>query len=373
MFVLMGYIAFESGISLRLYKAAYAWIGRLPAGLALATIAACAAFGAVCGSAVATAATMGVASYPSMKEYKYDPSLATASIAAGSILGIMIPPSIIFIVYGIVTENSIAALFLAGFLPGIMLMLLFMGAIYAQVVRNPSLGPPAPPVGWKTRFTLLGGGVIETLIIFIAVIGALSAGISTPTEAGAVGVFAVLLVALARKQMKWQGYKRALRETTRTTGFCFVSLAGVTILGRFLGVSQIPTELATFASGLDVPNVVIMIGILIIYFIFGCIIDPLMVVLLTIPIFYPLVLSLGYDPIWYGVMMVCVCGTGGITPPVGIMVYVVGGVAKDVPLMTIFRGVWPFVGAMVMGAVLLLAFPQIATFLPNLIMPAGGG
>ena len=225
----------------------------------------------------------------------------------------------------------------------------------------------------KTKLKTLGGGTAETLLIFIAVMGALTTGICTPTEAGVVGVTAVLLVSLSRRKLKFKGFLKATADTTKTAAYIFMFIGGVMILGHFIMVTQIPAALATFATGLDVSRVVIMAGILVIYFFLGMFLEPLPTVLVTLPIFYPLAMSLGYDPIWYGVMMVCVCGIGGITPPVGIMVYVVGGVATDVTFMTIFRGVWPFVGAMCVAVVLLVAFPQIATFLPNVIMPVAGG
>lgn len=373
MFILMGFLAFEAGISTAVFEAAYAWIGHLRGGLALTTIAASAALGAVSASEAATAPTMTAVAYPAMKRYKYDPSLATGSIAAGSILGIMIPPSVVLIIYGILTENAIALLFLAGIVPGIMLMLLFMAAIYLQIRRNPNLGPAGPRTSWRTKFAMLGGGTIEMLIIFLAVIGSLAVGICTPTEAGALGVAAILVVSLARRKLTFQGFNKALEQTVQITAFVFVCIAGLFILGRFLAVSQIPAQLAAFVVGLDIPRVVIMGGILLIYFVSGFIIEPTMLVMLTIPIFYPLVMSLGYDPIWYGIITVCVVGMGGITPPVGMIVYFVGGVAKEVPLSTIFRGVWPFVGAILVGVVFLMAFPQIATFLPDLLMPHAGG
>lgn len=368
MFILMGFLVSEAGISRRLFEASYAWVGHLPGGQALTTIAACAALGAVSGSEASSAATMSAVAYPAMKEYRYDPSLATASIAAGSILGIMIPPSVVLIIYGLLTENSIAALFLAGVLPGILLMFLFMATVYIQVRRNPNLGPAGPRTTWMTKITSLKGGAIEVLIIFVAVVGSLTAGICTPTEAGAVGVVAVLIVSLARRMITFQGFNRALAETVKLSAFVFVAVASLFILGRFLAVTRIPAELAVILTGLDVPRVVIMIGILLVYFGFGCIVEPTMFVMLTIPVFYPAVQALGYDPLWYGVIMVCVVGVGGITPPVGVIVYITGGVVKEVPLQVIFRGVWPFVAAVAIAVIILMAFPQVATFLPSLLL-----
>jgi len=374
MFVLMGYLAYESGLSEALFATAYAWVGQYRGGLAIAVTMTCAAFGAICGDPCATSASIGAVSLAEMRRYKYDMSLATACVAAGGVLGILIPPSIILLVYGIITENSIAALFLAGIIPGIMLMLLYMAVIYIQAWRNPSVAPAGPPVNLRQKLAAFrAADVVSTLAIFALTMGGLIVGWFTPTEAGAIGAFGILVVgSLVRRKLKWQGFVSALGATTRTTAFIFIIFAGVTVFGRFLAVSRIPAELGVWTTTLPAPRVVIMVAILLVYFFFGMIIDPFPFMLLTMPIFYPAVLLLGYDPIWYGVVMVFCCGVGGITPPVGVMVYVVAGIAKDVPLMSIFKGVWPFVGAIAVAVVLVIAFPQIATFLPDLIMAPGG-
>ena len=370
-FVLMGYLAFQTGVSRRLFDAAQAWIGQLRGGLAMSAIVASAAFGAICGSGVATVATMGIAAYPPMKEHGYDASMSTACIAAGSVLGPMIPPSIVFIIYGILTENSIGALFLAGILPGILLVLLFIITISLQVLRNPSLAPSGASVSWGKKLSQLATGTFETIIIFLLVMTALTMGIATPTEAGAFGVVSVLLVTMVRRQIIWRGIYEALTNTLRTVAFVYVCLAGVGVLGHFLAVTQIPTQISSFVAGLDVPTIAIMVGVLLVYFLAGCIIDPLPFIVLTIPTFYPVVISLGYDPIWYGVIMVMVCGVGSITPPVGMMVYIISGVSGVSPT-NVFRGVWPYVLTLLVGTAILLACPQIATFLPNIIMPSAG-
>ena len=370
-FVLMGYLASESGISERLFKTANAWVGQIRGGLAIAAIVASAAFGAICGSSAATVATIGIAAYPSMKEHKYDPGMSTACIAAGSMLGTMIPPSLIFVIYGIITENSIAQLFVAGFLPGILCVLVLSGTVYLMVLRKPSLGPAGQPASWRTRWTMLGGGTYQTIIIFVTVLGALTLGLCTPTEAGAVGVLAVLLVgAIGKKGISWKGINNALGQTIQTSAFIILCLAGVGVLSPFLAISGIPREMGAFLVGLDVPPVITMIGILLIYFASGFIIDPLPFVILTMPIFYPIVLSLGYDPIWFGVIIILVCGLGSITPPVAMFCYVISGIT-GVPAGTVFRGIWPFVVALCVATAILVAFPQIATFLPNFLMPTG--
>lgn len=366
MFVWMGFLAFYSGIGSRLYVFAYKLIGHYPGGLAIATQAACAVFGAICGSNTATAATMGAIALPEMKKYKYDVSLATASVAAGGALGVLIPPSVILIVYGIATEQSVGELFMAGVLPGILLMLLYMAAIFILAFRRSSLGPAGPRANWKERLRALRGGLWEVLIVFSISIGGLFAGWFTPTEAGAVGAAGVLGAALLGRHLSWEGFKKSLLDATRTTAMIMLLVAGATIFGRFMAVSRVPFELANWAGTLPLPPFAVMAIILLIYLILGCFIDALALVLLTIPIFYPVAVStLGYDPVWFGVLIVLVVAMGVITPPVGMNVYIIKGVAPDIPLEVIFKGVWPFLAALVVCLVVMVAFPQIATFLPG--------
>jgi len=368
MFVWMGFLAFHSGISTRLYTAAYKLVGHVRGGLAMATQVACAGFGAVCGSNTATAATMGAVSLPEMKKYNYDDSLATASVAAGGALGVLIPPSVIFIVYGVATQQSISKLFIAGILPGILLMLLYMATVYLLTWRNPNLGPPGPSVSWKERISVVGKSIWEILIVFSLSIGGLFAGWFTPTEAGAVGAFGVLIVSLAERRLNWEGFKKSLADTTRTTAMIMLLVAGAVIFGRFMAISQIPFAMADWAGSLPIPPFAVMAIILVIYLILGCFIDALALILLTIPIFYPVAVGiLGYDPIWFGVIIVMVMAMGVITPPVGMNVYIVKGIAGDVPLEKIFRGIFPFLGALIICIAILIAFPQIATFLPRFI------
>lgn len=368
MFVWMGFLAYYSGIGTRLYVFAYKLIGHYPGGLAIATQVACAVFGAICGSNTATAATMGAIALPEMKKYNYDTSMATASVAAGGVLGVLIPPSVIFIVYGMATEQSVGKLFMAGILPGILLMLLYMGAIYILTLRNPDLGPAGPKSGWRERVESLRGGLGEVLFVFALSIGGLFAGWFTPTEAGAVGAAGVLAVSLVERRLSWEGFKKSLYDTTRTSAMIMFMVAGAVMFGRFMAVSRVPFELANWAGGLDLPSFAIMAIILFIYLVLGCFIDALALVLLTIPIFYPVaVTTLGYDPIWFGVIIVMVVAMGVITPPVGMNVYIIKGIVPDVPLEVIFKGVWPFLLAILICLAILMAFPQIATFLPGMI------
>lgn len=366
MFVWMGFLAFYSGIGARLYDFAYKLVGHLHGGLAIATQATCALFGAVCGSNTATAATIGAIALPEMDNYQYTPSLSTASVAAGGALGVLIPPSVIFIVYGIATEQSIGKLFMAGIIPGILLMLLYMATISILAFYNPSLGPAGPKFSWKERLFALRGGLWEVLTVFIISLGGLFAGWFTPTEAGAVGAGGVLVLTVLERRLGWKEFNMSIADTTRTTAMIMFLVTGAVIFGRFIAVSRIPFEIASWAGGLPLPPYAVIIIILVIYLVLGCFIDALALVLLTTPIFYPVaVTTLGYDPIWFGVIIVMVVAMGVITPPVGMNVYIIKGIAKDIPLETIFCGIWPFLIAQIVCLAILIAFPQIATFLPE--------
>ncbi|MGI6412929.1 MAG: TRAP transporter large permease [Syntrophomonadaceae bacterium] len=368
MFVWMGFLAYYSGIGTNLYVFAYRMLGHWPGGLAIATQIACAVFGAICGSNTATAATMGAIALPEMRKYEYDLSLSTASIAAGGVLGVLIPPSVIFIVYGMSTEQSIGRLFMAGIIPGILLAFLYIIAIMMMTARNRELAPAGPKASWKERFLALKGGLGEAIIIFCLSVGGLFAGWFTPTEAGAVGAGGILVMALAEKRLNWSKIKDSLLDTTRTTGMIMLLIASAVVFGRFMAVSRIPFELASLTGALPWPPFAIMVIIFAIYLVLGCFIDALALILLTIPIFYPVVVNtLGYDPIWFGVVSVLIVAMGVITPPVGMNVYIVKGVARDVPLETIFKGIWPFLLSIIVCLLLLLLFPSIATMLPDLI------
>jgi len=366
LFVLMGQISFHAGISARLFDTANKFIGHLPGGLAIATIGACAGFAAICGSTNATAATMAAATLPEMKRYNYKPELATGVVAAGGSLGILIPPSVIFIIYGIMTEQSIGKLFVAGLLPGLLLSLLFIIAVVLWTIIKPDLAPKSAKSGFKEKIASLSG-LIETLLLFCLVMGGLFVGFFTPTEAGAIGASGTLLLAVVRRNITWKNFVASLFETTRISCMIFVIVAGATIFGHFLAVSQIPFDIANWISGFQLPPYAIMFFIIMVYLVGGCFIDALALIMLTVPIFYPVVNCLGYDPLWFGVIIVLVTQIGVITPPVGVNVYVVSGVARDVPLHVIFKGVIPFLIALIIGTLLLIPFPQIATFLPGLM------
>ncbi len=367
LFILMGQLAFFSGISGRLYKSAYNWLGHMRGGLAMATIGACAGFAAICGSSTATVATMGAVALPEMKKYKYDPALATGCIAAGGSMGILIPPSVILIIYGIMTEQSIGSLFAAGFIPGLLEAFLYIITISIVCKKNPVLGPRGPKVSLKNKVTGLVGGTAETLAIFVLVIGGLFGGWFTPTEAAGVGAFAVLALSFFTRRMKWKGFKESVSTTTTTTAMILVIVLGAVIFNKFVAVTRVPFALADWVVGLNLPPLVIMGMIIVVYLIGGCFMDALGLILLTVPIFFPVAVSLGFNPIWFGIIITRISEIGVITPPVGMNVYVMKGVAPEVPLVTIFKGIFPFLLADIVSVMLLLFIPQITLFLPSII------
>jgi len=366
LFILMGQLAFHAGISTRLFNVAYKMIGHWPGGMAIATIGACAGFSSICGSTNATAATMASVTLPEMKKYGYRDSIATGVVAAGGSLGILIPPSVVFILYGIMTEQSIGSLFMAGILPGIVLTLLFMAVVMAWAVLDPTVAPRGPKATFKEKIKALGG-VLETLVLFILVMGGLFGGIFTPTEAGGVGAMGTLVIALVQRNISFKGILAALDETTRISAMIFVIVAGATIFGHFLALTRLPFDIADMVSHLDLPHLAVMALIILVYLIGGCFIDALALIMLTVPIFYPVVTSMGFDPVWFGVVIVLVTQMGVITPPVGLNVYVVQSVATDVPLGTIFKGAFPLLLAIVAITLFLIFVPQLALFLPSLM------
>ena len=364
LFILMGSFCFYAGLSKDLYDTVHKWIGQLRGGLAMATVGACAGFAAISGSSLATAATMGTVALPEMKRYKYDDRLATGAVAAGGTIGILIPPSIGLIIYGVITEQSIGKLFLAGFIPGVLEAVFYMVTIYILCTRNPLMGPPGPRTNILQKITSLKDTWI-VLALFVLVIGGLYWGIFSPTEAAGVGAFGAFLFGLARRKLGWQAFKGSLMETGRTTAMVFIILLGAIILGYFLAVSRLPFELATIIGGLEVNRYIILGIILVFYILLGAVMDSLAMMLLTVPIFFPLVMALGFDPIWFGIIIVRTMEIGLITPPVGLNVYIIKGVAKDVPMQTIFRGIVPFLMADVAHVALLVAVPQLSLFLPG--------
>jgi tripartite ATP-independent transporter DctM subunit len=356
LFVLMGNAAAASGMSRDLYAAAYAWVGHWRGGLASATVLACAGFAAVSGSSVASAVTMGKVCLPEMRRYKYDPRLATGTVAAGGTLGILIPPSTAFVVYAILTEESIGRLLLAGFLPGLMLTALFVVTIAVWTRARPELGPPGPVAAWSERLETLGkAGPI--VVIYL--------GVFTPEEAAAVGAFLALAYAAWRKSLTWEVLSTTLLDTVKTTAFVFLILIGALVFGPFLALSGLPSKLAATLVGLEVPRLVILMILVAVYIILGMFLEGFSILVLTLPIVIPIIKALNYDLIWFGVLMVILLEMGLISPPVGINVFVVKGLVPDVPMGQIFIGILPFWLAMGVGIILLIAFPEIALIIPE--------
>ena len=362
----MGLICSETGLVNEIYFVFHKWLGRLPGGLAVATIGGGAVFSAVTGSSLACAATMGKMALPEMKKYKYDPKLATGTIAAGGTLGILIPPSAGFIIYGIITETSIGKLFIAGILPGMLLAFLFMLVIYIRAKLNPSLALPGPKASWHERVTILRSAW-PVLALFTVVMGSIYMGVTTPTEAGAIGALGALLISLIRRRLTKRSLITALKDTMHTTGMIFVILIGAMVLNYFLAVSKLPAELANFVATLSWPPHFILMFVIVSLVVMGCIMDALAMILLTMPIFFPIIMALGFDPIWFGVLAVLLIEVGLITPPIGMNVYIVAGIAKDVPLFDIFRGVLPFLVAMIACIAIITLFPQITLLLPTMM------
>jgi len=366
LFIFMGHLAYHAGISRRLYDTAYKFTGSTRGGLAMATICACTAFGAVCGSSPATAATMATVGLPEMRRYGYHAELATGSVASGGGMGMLMPPSVVLIVYGVLTEQSIGRLFMAGVIPAFLITALFIAAIALMCRWRPELGPAGPRHSLAQKMQSLFN-LIETLAVFLLVMGGLFLGWFTPTEAGGVGAMGVLLAAIARRQISWDGFWRAVVDSLRTSCMVLLLVAGAVIFGHFLAVTGIPMAVAEAISGLDLPGWAVIFLMVLVYLLGGCFIDALALIMLTIPIFYPIVLRLGYDPIWFGVIIVLVTQMGVITPPVGINAYVVKGVDARTPLETIFKGCLPFLGALLVGTVVLVFVPELVLWLPRLM------
>jgi tripartite ATP-independent transporter DctM subunit len=366
LFIFMGYLAFNAGIAERLYDAAYKWMGHWRGGLAMATIGADEMFAAICGSNTATAATMGAVALPQMEKYNYDPRLSSGAVVTGGTLGTVMPPSVVLIIIGLQTEQSIVKLFLAGIIPAIVLGLLFVATIFVLCRLHPEFGPAGPRTSLREKGKALLG-VIEAVTIFILVIGGLYVGLFTPTEAGAVGVFFTLVVSVAGRRLSWQGLMNSIRETLKISCMVFMLVAGAIIFGRFLAVTRLPFMIADFAAALPVPRYAILVLVLVIYLIGGCFMDSLGFLVLTIPIFFPLGVALGFEPIWYSILLTMVTTMGALTPPVGVNIYVVKALAPDIKLGTIFHSVSFFLLACIVSILILILFPQLAMFIPNLM------
>ena len=364
LFVLMGSVASRSGLSKELYDAFNAWLGAFRGGLALATIGACGAFAAICGSSVATAATMSQVALPEMQRYKYAESLSTGSIAAGGIIGILIPPSVVLVLYGVLTETSIGDLFIAGFLPGVLTVLGFMAVIAIMTRIYPDLGAAGPRSSMGEKLAALGR-TWAILLLFVLVIGGIYFGVFTPTEAAGVGAIGAFGISAMRRRLTLSSARDALMETIKTTAMIFTILIGALTLNNLMVFSGIAGALSGFVSGLDMHPMAVMAVILLIYLVMGCFLDALAMILLTVPIFFPIVTNLGFDPVWFGVIVVMVVELGLITPPIGMNVFVIKGMAPDVRLGSIYAGVIPFVVAQLILIVAVFLIPGLALWLPE--------
>tara|TARA_R110002020_G_scaffold59497_3_gene162182 strand:- start:2473 stop:3765 length:1293 start_codon:yes stop_codon:yes gene_type:complete len=366
LFILMGNFVTRAGLSDELYAACNAWLGARPGGLAMATAVACGGFSAVCGSSLATAATMGKVALPQMRKYNYDDSLASGVIAAGGTLGILIPPSVILVIYGVTTQQDIGKLFIAGIVPGLIGILLYMAAVRVVCWLDPGKGPPGPKVSLREKLQATRG-VLGILGLFVLVIGGIYVGIFTATEAAGIGAFGAFLIALFRRTITLRVLGEILAETAATTTMMFAVLIGAIVFANYVNIAGLPDDLTSFAANQDVPPFVVLLGVLFVYLMLGMVLESLSMVLLTVPIFAPMMDALGYDLIWFGIVVVVMTEISLITPPVGLNVFVLKTVLPDVPIGTMFKGVMPFILADVVRMILLLAFPILALGLPNLM------
>jgi len=364
LFILMGNFVARAGLAHELFHAAYTFIGHRRGGLAQATIAACAGFGAICGSSIATAATMSKVAYPSMKRLGYSDSLSTGVIAAGGTLGIMIPPSTIMVIYGIVTETHIGKLFAAGVVPGILTAAMMMLAVSLVTARNPALAPAAEKHSWSERWQALRG-IWGVIVLIVVVLGGIYGGFFTATEGAGMGASGAFLFALMRGRLSWKTLYEVLVESARTTAMLFALLIAATIFANFINFTSMPFELKDWLVQLNASPIMIVAAMMLVYILLGMVMEELTMVLLTIPLFFPVVMELGFDPVWFGVLIVMVIQIGMISPPVGMNLFVINTLLPKVGLKAIFKGVSPYVGVQIVTLCLLMAFPALSLWLPS--------
>ena len=368
LFLMMGFVAFEAGFTRDIYFTARVWLSRFYGGLAMASVSGCAMFAAVSGSSLATAAAMGKLAVPEMLRYRYDKGLASGVVAASGTLGSLIPPSILMILYGLFTEESVGQLLMAGLIPGVLSALIYIGMIWVRVKLNPDLAPPAEDVTWTERFASLKG-TWSILALFLIVMGGIYSGIVTPTEAAAVGAAGAWILAFAARRMTWLKCKTALIETTKQTAGIFALVLGAKLFVGFIAITGVAGALTEWATSLDVAPVVIVIALSLIFIVLGTFMDPIGMMLLTLPVVTPVISELGYDLVWFGVIMVKFLEIGLITPPVGLNVYILKGVVGDrIPLETIFRGIGWFLAMDILTLGVLIAFPAISLWLPGQLL-----
>lgn len=366
LFILMGNFITESGLSTQLYRASNAFLGHLRGGLAMATVLACGLFSAVCGSSMATSATMSRVAMPSMRKYNYDDSLATGSIAAGGTLGILIPPSVILVIYGLMTETDIGKLFMAGILPGVLGILLYMAAVWVTVKLRPEAGPAGERSTWKERF-LAFRGIWGIAVLFTIVMGGIYTGFFTPTEAAGIGASGAFLIALLLRKLTWESLYRILVNTAKTTAMLFFLIIGAVMFSNFINLAGLPDELRDWVLGMDTNPMVVILAVILIYLLLGTVLESLSMILLTVPVFYPMMQALGFDLVWFGIMVVVVTEISLITPPVGLNVFVLKAVVPDVKIGTIFKGVTPFWIADIIRLILIVTIPAIALLIPGML------
>jgi tripartite ATP-independent transporter DctM subunit len=367
LFVLMGQIAFNAGIAKRLFDCAHKFLGHIPGGLAIATVAGATAFKAICGSVAATSATFASVAVPEMTKYGYHKKLSTGIVATVGTLGVLIPPSVVLIVFGIITQLSIGRLFLAGIIPGLLIAFFFVVVIFGWCKINPSLGPKSERYTWKERGKTLPEVIWPIVIFFVIIIG-LMKGVFTPTEAGSIGAFAVLILCLLKRNITFMGYVKSVRESLRTACMVLLLIATSNILGHFIAVTNIPNYLGEVVLGLQMPRVLIMILCFLVYLLGGSFIDDMAFMILATPIFFPIMTKLGYDPLLVGIMVALTVCIGSVIPPVAICVFIVKNITK-VPMGVIYAGVYPFLISLVLVVILAFLFPQIVLYLPNTLMP----
>ena len=364
LFILMGNFVTRAGMSQELFRTANAFIGHLKGGLAMATVVGCAGFGAICGSSIATAATFAKVAYPSMKKFGYADYLATGAIAGGGTLGIMIPPSTIMVIYGIMTETNIGKLFAAGIFPGIVATVLLCLAVSWMTWRDPLAGPPGERSSWAVRLEAIRH-VWPVVLLFLVVIGGIYAGVFTATEGAGIGAGGALVFALARRALTWKAFVEVLIESVRTTSMLFMILIGALIFANFINYTTMPSDLKGFVTQFAVHPILVIVAICAIYVVLGTAMEELSMILLTVPLFFPVVSALGYDPIWFGIIIVIVVQIGLISPPVGMNIFVVKSLLRHLTIGTVFRGVTPFNVALIALLAIVVAFPQLATWLPG--------
>lgn len=366
LFVLMGNLVTRAGLSEELYSASHAFLGHRRGGLAMATIVACGGFSAICGSSVATAATMAKVAVPPMRRFGYSDALATGSVAAGGTLGILIPPSVVLVIYGILTQQNIGKLFIAGLLPGLVAVLCYLGAIAVTVRLDPAAGPPGNYVAWRERLRALRR-IWGVLALFVLVLGGIYGGVFTPTEAAAIGAAGAFVFAVVRRGWSTSFLREVLIESAATTGMIFTILIGALVFANFVNMTSMPGELIGFTERFSATPMLVIVAICVIYVLLGCVLESMSMILLTVPMFYPVVQHLGFDLIWFGIIVVVVTEISLITPPVGLNVFVLRSVLPDVPTSEVFRGVLPFVASDVVRLAILIAFPGISLYLTRFV------